>query len=80
VDHLRAVVERRLTYFALPGGPGISVTPEALDHLHRRFGGNLRAIEQLLYEACQHISGPGEITAELLAALSLPLADETAPE
>ena len=70
VDHLRAVVERRLAYFALPGGPGITVSGEAFTYLHRRFGGNLRAVEQLLYEACQQIMGPGEITAASLAALT----------
>ena len=72
VDLLRAVVQRRLTYFALPGGPGIAITSEAIDYLHQRFGGNLRAAEHLLYEVCQHLPGPGEITAEHLAALKLP--------
>ncbi len=71
-DHLRALVQRRLTYFALPGGPGIAITSEATDYLHHRFGGNLRAAEHLLYEACQQLSGPGEITAERLAAITLP--------
>jgi chromosomal replication initiation ATPase DnaA len=72
VDHLRAVVERRLAYFALPGGPGVTLAPEAFNYLHRRFGGNLRAVEQLLYEACQQLTGPGEITAARLAELRLP--------
>ena len=71
-DHLRAVVERRLAYFALPGGPGITLAPDALAYLHRQFGGDLRAAEHLLYEACQRLSGPGEITAGQLAALTLP--------
>jgi hypothetical protein len=68
VDHLRAVVERRLAFFALPGGPGVTLAPEAAAYLHEQFGGDLRAVEQLLYEACQQLSGPGEITAARLVA------------
>jgi len=70
--HLRAVMERRLAYFALPGGPRVTLAPEAVTYLHRRFGGNLRAVEQLLYEACQQLPGPGEITVDCLAAVTLP--------
>jgi hypothetical protein len=77
VEHLRAIVADRLAYFALPGGPSLALAPDALDYLHQRFGGNLRAVEQLLYEACQqHVAPgprlPGLITANQLAALTRP--------
>jgi hypothetical protein len=69
-DRLRAVLERRLAFFALPGKPGVSLEAGALRYLHDTFGGDLRAVEHYLYEAFQQLTGPEALTAERLRGLA----------
>ncbi len=84
--HLRAVLERRLAFFALPGGAGVSLGPEAITYLHATYAGDLRAMELLLYEAFQQLTEPGEtptpheITASRLARLRRGSGSEPAPK
>lgn len=53
--HLQAVLNRRLTYFALPDHPPAAFSQEAIQHLWQKFGRNLRATEQYLYEQFQQL-------------------------
>jgi len=39
-DHLRAVIARRLAYFALTDIPSVTVTPDALSYLWQTYGVN----------------------------------------
>ena len=66
--HLNVVIQRRLAYFALSGGaPGVTLSPEAVRYLHETFGGDIRAMEMLLYEVFQRLREKGEITVEMVA-------------
>jgi hypothetical protein len=47
---LARLIERRLAFFALPGGALTGLTPEAVGYVHTASGGNLRRAEQGLYE------------------------------
>ncbi len=68
-DHLSAVLERRLSYFALDkNAPGVTLTSDAVRYLHEAFGGNLRAMQYFLYEVFQRIKSRGAITADYLRA------------
>jgi chromosomal replication initiation ATPase DnaA len=50
--HLRAVVARRLEFFAMPEANGwVTVSAEALTYLYKTFGADVRRSEQALYEA-----------------------------
>jgi hypothetical protein len=64
-DHLRAVLERRLSYFAR-GDPAVTFDASAVGFLHRTFGGNLRAAQYFLYEVFQRFPPPGPITGSQL--------------
>ncbi|MBI3243991.1 MAG: ATP-binding protein [Chloroflexi bacterium] len=66
-DHLSAVLEQRLSYFALDNNaPGVILTPDAARYLHETFGGNLRAMQYFLYEVFQRLKSKGAITADYL--------------
>ena len=68
-DHLSAVLNRRLSYFALDkNAPGAALTPDAVRYLHETCGGNLRAMQYFLYEVFQRLKGKGPITADYLRA------------
>ena len=67
--HLDAVLSRRLSYFALDKTmPGVTFAPEAVSYLHETFGGNLRALQNFLYEVFQRLKAKGAITADYLQA------------
>lgn len=66
VSHLRAVLERRLAWSALPGGSGVSFGSDAVQWVHGKYGGDLRGAQYFLYEVFQTLSRPGEITAATL--------------
>jgi hypothetical protein len=60
-DHLRAILDRRLGYFALEGVEPGGFSEEAVDYLWGRFGRDVRAVEQYLYEYFQGlVIGGGE--------------------
>lgn len=65
-DHLAALLARRLVYFAGAAGPGVAFAADAVDYLWHRFGTDLRAVEQLLYEFFQQLREPGVITTSAL--------------
>jgi hypothetical protein len=65
-DHLAALLERRLAYFALDGVPAITFDASAVRFLHRMFGGNVRAAQHFLYEVFQRFPPAGAITAARL--------------
>src|SRR5574341_176897 len=69
-SQLRAVLERRLAYFALDGRPAITFDAAAIAFLHQLLGGKLRAAEDFLYEVFQRLPPPGVITAGQLEAVS----------
>jgi hypothetical protein len=60
--HFRAVLERRLDYFALAGAERVTFAPDALAALRRRFGTDLRAAERWLYELFQRLDSPRPLT------------------
>ena len=64
--HFRAVLERRLEYFALPGAARVSFTPGAMQRLWERFGSDLRSAERLLYELFQRLEEAEPITPEMV--------------
>lgn len=51
--HWQAIIARRLTHFALPGQPHLTLTAEAIDLLAQTFGADLREGEYFLYEVWQ---------------------------
>lgn len=51
--HLRAILDRRLRYFALEGMEPVGFSVEAIDFLWGKFGRDVRAVEQYLYEYFQ---------------------------
>lgn len=58
--HWRAVLERRLNYFSTDGRSSpLSLSDDDVRYLRERFGGNLRAGEQYLYEVFQRYSQSG---------------------
>ena len=68
-DHLSAVLNRRLSYFALDkNAPGATLTPDAVRCLHETCGGNLRAMQYFLYEVFQRLKSKGAISADYLRA------------
>jgi hypothetical protein len=62
------MLARRIAFFALDGGPHVSLSDEALAWLWNRFGNDARGPEQALYEVFQQIEEPGVISASALAA------------
>ncbi len=61
--HLETVIRRRLAYFALDPSqtPGLTLSTEAIAYLQQTYGGDLRAVELLLYEVFQGVKERGEI-------------------
>lgn len=55
IERRRALVERRLAFFALPDAPAIPIGDAVLERLERCFGPNLRAADHLMYEVFQQL-------------------------
>jgi hypothetical protein len=72
LDHCRAVWQRRLDYFALPGRERVGLGETAVVYLYHTFGQNLREAEYFLYEVWQRQAEVGEITGEALAVIRNP--------
>lgn len=73
--HLQAVLDRRLVFFARDDH-AVALSPDAIDWLWERFGTDLRATENVLYEAFQQRASRRDdtstaITVQDLAALDL---------
>ncbi len=68
--HVRAVIARRLAYFALDDPPPVTLTPAAYVVLWERCGSDLRAAINVLYDAFQQRRTPGAITARELAEIA----------
>ena len=67
--HWRAVLTKRLDYFALPNVPTVRFTEEAICYLAETFGPDLREGEYFLYEVWQQQQGIDPITADQLQNL-----------
>jgi chromosomal replication initiation ATPase DnaA len=65
--HLSAAIQGRLAYFALDADVPVTLSPEATRYLHETFGGDIRAVEMLLYEVFQRLRERGEIGVEMLS-------------
>jgi hypothetical protein len=79
-EHLRAVITRRLAYFALTSDvPSVTVTPDALSYLWQTYGVNLRAVEHLLYEVFQRLQRTGLITVEQLQTVAVLISHHAKP-
>jgi len=52
-DHLEAVLNKRLNYFSLSGVTPAPFSEESISYLWHKFGRNIRAAEQYLYEQFQ---------------------------
>lgn len=61
-----ALIQQRLAFFGLPGGPRHHLAPAALQALHAACAGNLRLAEQWLYEVFQRLPPPGEVGLDAL--------------
>ncbi len=61
-----AWIERRLTFFAIPQTPAVTITPGASQFLYDTFGPNMREAEYFMYEVWQGLTEVGEVTAEHL--------------
>jgi replication-associated recombination protein RarA len=72
--HLNAVIARRLAHFTLAGSAApIGVSADAIQYLHTAFGGDIRLMEQALYEAFEQMRPAGarrEIGESELRAVS----------
>jgi replication-associated recombination protein RarA len=66
--HLKTLLDKRLTYFALDGAPEVAFTDEAVSTLTEMFGNDLRAMERYLYEVFQRLRIKRLITPDLLLA------------
>ncbi|HID52277.1 MAG TPA: hypothetical protein EYP41_09585 [Anaerolineae bacterium] len=62
-----AWIDRRLTYFAIPQTPAVTLAPDASQFLYDTFGPNMREAEYFMYEVWQGLTEVGEVTAEYLA-------------
>lgn len=60
------ILIRRIDFFALEGGPHISLSNGALAWLWDRYGDDIRSTEQALYKVFQQVDQPGPITANFL--------------
>lgn len=67
LDHYRAIWQKRLDYFALPGRERVRLGETAVAYLYQTFGQNLREAEYFLYEVWQRQTEVGEVTGEALA-------------
>lgn len=59
---LRRIIERRIEWARRGPGPVPSLGPGSVARLHDRFDGDLRAIEDHLYDVFQNLSAPEELT------------------
>jgi len=66
-SHAVAVLSRRLSYFALDDPPATAFSAEAAGYLCAALDGNLRRIDDFLYEFFQALPRPGLVTAAMLA-------------
>ena len=64
--HLCTMLEQRLAYFALNDVPPVTFTPDAVAYLCDTFDGDLRAVEQFLYEVFQQMRQAESLTAARL--------------
>lgn len=74
-DRLAHILAHRLDAFRLDAfrldpsaPPGLAFTPDAVDWLWARFGGDLRTMNGFLYDVCRLRAAPGPVTAEDLTA------------
>ncbi|MBI5303729.1 MAG: hypothetical protein HY868_16455 [Chloroflexi bacterium] len=67
--HLAAILQTRLDYFARGESRAITFTPDAIQFLSQRFGGDLRALDHFLYDVFQRLERAEPITAERLRAI-----------
>jgi replication-associated recombination protein RarA len=65
-SYLKAILEKRLTYFAFDRTPEAAFTDEAVSALIEMFGNDLRAMERYLYEVFQRLQIKRAITPDLL--------------
>lgn len=66
-EHIAAVVARRLEFFSLDGAAApAGVSPAAIQYLQAAFGGDVRAMEQVLYEGFEQmrLAGAGREIGE----------------
>ncbi len=61
-----AWIEHRLSFFAIPQAPAVTVTPDASQFLYDTFGANMREAEYFMYEVWQGLAEPVEVTAGYL--------------
>lgn len=66
VDWITAVLDRRLSYFALPDQPRAILSDAAVYYLYQRFGNNLRQMEYFLYEVWQRLDTPQLVMRQTL--------------
>jgi hypothetical protein len=59
---LRRIIERRIEWARRGPGPVPALGPGSVARLHDRFDGDLRAIEDHLYDVFQTLSAPEELT------------------
>jgi hypothetical protein len=78
-NHLRAIITRRLAYFALTDVPSVTVAPDALSYLWQTYRVNLRAVEHLLYEVFQRLQQTGPITVEHLQMAAMSITHQAKP-
>lgn len=70
--HYQSWLEKRLTYFALPGRRRVELADTAVNALHQQFGRDMREAEYFLYELFQHPwLEPAEGERWLLTAVDL---------
>ncbi len=72
LDQYRAIWQKRLDYFTLPGRERVWLGETAVIYLYQTFGQNLREAEYFLYEVWQRQTEVGEITGEALAVIRVP--------
>ena len=62
-ERLAAILDRRLTMLAIDHAPRVRFTPQAVAALWKRYGDNLRAMNDALYGVFQRLDHNGGITA-----------------
>jgi len=70
-DHLRHLIEKRLTYFALDDSRPIHFADDAIEYLYEKFGSDLRGVERRLYESFQKLGEKGFVNAKQPSRLSV---------
>jgi hypothetical protein len=72
------MLEQRLAYFALNDVPSVTFTPDAVAYLRDTFDGDLRAVEQFLYEVFQQLRRAESLTAAHLRDVAALIARDAA--